>query len=373
MSYYDILVLRARYAHSITRTLPAEALSGEGRNSTGNGPKLSHQQAQPREVVEDQTKAHERFGDFNRMFADFIRRVDPIAVLAKSNHNESLKGTSIDDTDNGISLASPLESHLMLTEFKARAKMLEELYSTNHLTLMVCFYDFVIKNGLVNETGLAEFGGSDIAADVIDFLNTFTTDAILHAGGRPWGRTKEELNLRSSRMLVSDDDDQLDSSAGTDSGHSSRLRSRTVRSRKTLANEVEVAKAMRAGRRLLLNSNKLLGNNLREFLADHQVDWLSLDDVLDVLQHEMKDQAQHLQRAIAKEPVKLLPVEPVLARPQKPGELERAPWVVSESARRGSSRGGTMVAVSNPLLNVVDEDDEEDVSDDGDESMNSTE
>ena len=46
----------------------------------------------------------------------------------------------------------------MLTEFKARAKMLEQLYSTNHLTLMVCYYDFVIKNGLVNETGLAEAG-----------------------------------------------------------------------------------------------------------------------------------------------------------------------------------------------------------------------
>ena len=64
--------------------------------------------------------------------------------------------------------------------------------------------------------------------------------------------------------------------------------------------EVEMARAHRTGRRFLLNPNKLLGNNLRHFLHDRRVDWLSLDDVLDVLQQGIEDQAKKLERRIAK-------------------------------------------------------------------------
>ncbi len=324
MSYYDLLVLRARYSHSITRTPPLTKID----------PEPARPQAQPRRVAENQTKAHERFDNFNQMFADFIRRVDPAAVLPKSHvvtgsrRGESkTKGPSDDSVDEDSALRSPLESPFMLTEFRARANMLEQLYSTSHLTLMICYYDFVIKNGLVGATGLAEFGASDIAADVISFLNIFTTDAILHAGGRPWGHTKKDLDLRSTHMLVSTDDDQNESHARVSSGRRSMHRSRS-----TVANEVEIAKAMRSGRRFLLNSNKLLGNNLRQFLTDQQVDWLSIDDVLDVLQEEIEQQAKQLQRAIAK--------DPVFARSENPGEDVR----------------GSMVATSNPMLDMEDED-----------------
>jgi hypothetical protein len=341
MSYYDLLVLRARYSHSITRTQPPTKASTS--DDSDDGPEPARRPAQVRQVTEDQTKAHERFDDFNQLFADFVRRVDPTVVLPKSRvasgsrRGESkTHGASDDGVDEDSALRSPLESPFMLTEFRARAKMLEQLYSTSHLTLMVCYYDFVMKNGLVDVTGLAQFGASDIAADVISFLNIFTTDAILHAGGRPWGHTKKDLDLRSSHMLVSTDDDQKDSHARIGAGR---------RSRATVANEVEIAKAMRSGRRFLLNSNKLLGNNLRQFLTDQQVDWLSLDDVLDVLQHEIGEQAKQLQRAIAK--------DPVLARSDNPGG----------DVRR------SMVAMSNPILNVDDDDEADETGSDEDRSV----
>lgn len=363
MSYYDLLVLRARYSHSISRLLPSAKTNDDSAGSA-NSPEPKHSQVRPTQVTEDQTKAHQRFDDFNRLFADFVRRVDPAAVLPKTRvasgkrRSDDNAGASDDEINEDNALRSPLESPIMLTEFRTRAKMLEQLYSTNHLTLIICYYDFVIKNGLIEETGLAEYGGSDLAADVISFLNIFTTDAILHAGGRPWGHTKEELDSHSTRTMLAGDHEQNDSHSRNSVGRVGRV---YTRSKSTVQNEVELAKVTRNGRRFLLNSNKLLGNNLRQFLTDRQVDWLSLDDVLDVLQQEIEVQAKHLQRAISKDPVLQ---NTVFTRPAKPGEDELAPWVAS--GRSLSSGGAKMVAVSNPIwaLDAVDEDEEEEVDED---------
>ena len=399
MSFYDLLVLRARYSHAITRDLPAEdddSSSSSSGTGTGTGSGLP-KPAQPRQVVENQTKAHERFDDFNRMFADFVRRVDPTAVLPKPRAAAMRDDGSSGDAsavDEDSVLKSPLESPFMLTEFKARAKMLEELYSTNHLTLMVCFYDFVIKHDLVKPTGLAEFGAPEVAEDIIHFLNTFTTDAILHAGGRPWGRANDDDHetVRSSQRPKDPDVLQVGDGGGGGGGGGgsdeddaapkqqlpmSMMSQRSMAS--TVEDEVQLAKAMRNGRRFLLNCNRLLGNNMRQFLTDRQVDWLSLDDVLDVLQQEIEEQAKQLQRAIAKDPL-IVPSEPELVKPSKPGEDERAPWVASERTKiplrpsevrkgqtqsklRGSRGDGAAIAVSNPL-HAVDEDDEDEDEDD---------
>ena len=349
MSHYDLLVLRARYSHKITRTLPPV------KDATSTGSDIASEL--PRQVTEDQTKAHERFDGFNGNFADFVRRVDPVAVLPKAqvaprsrNRDRSKTGALNDDDDKDSALRSPLESPLMLTEFKACANMLAELYSTQHLTLMICYYDFVIKNGLVDATGLAEFGGSDIAADVISFLNTFTTDAILHAGGRPWGHTHEELDLRKSMSSpFSSEDNQNEPQSPARIGAEARF--------KSAVHEVEMARAHRTGRRFLLNPNKLLGNNLRRFLHDRRVDWLSLDDVLDVLQQGIEDQAKKLERRIAKQPALVSRSHPLLTK-SKAGEDEAAPWAASRRAFKHSP-SATMVTHTNPMLDAVDEDEQE--------------
>lgn len=257
LSFYDLLVLRARYSHSITRTRTVVA-EGEGEGGSTDrqgGARLSkgpastasdrllqtllHQEQVMEQVMEDQTKAHKRFSDFNSHFADFIRRVDPSAVLPKvgrsgqhassgeriipekdgdgqrenlssaSSHNLVGGDDEGTDDDDGTALKSPLQSPFMLTKFSSRSKMLEELYSKEILALMVSYYDFIIKHDLVKATGLDEFGAPDLAEDVIHFLNTFTTDAILHAGGRPWGRDKDDRDtLRSSQMPKEDEQQQ---------------------------------------------------------------------------------------------------------------------------------------------------------------------
>ena len=351
MSHYDLLVLRARYSHKITRTL------APAKDETSTGSEIASEL--PRRVTEDQTEAHERFDGFNRDFADFVRRVDPVAVLPKAqvaparsrNRDRSKTGALDDDDGEDSSLRSPLESPLMLTEFKARAAMLAKLYSTQHLTLMICYYDFVIKNGLVDATGLAEFGGSDIAADVISFLNTFTTDAILHAGGRPWGYTHEELELRKSMGSPrSSEDNQNEPQSPARIGAGPRF--------KSAVHEVEMARAHRTGRRFLLNPNKLLGNNLRHFLHDRRVDWLSLDDVLDVLQQGIEDQAKKLERRIAKEPL-LVPKNHLVLSKSKAGEDEIAPWAASSRRAFKHSPSATTVTHTNPMLDAVDEQEEE--------------
>lgn len=364
MSYYDLLVLRARYSHHIKRTLPAETSESDTAGSS-NGPKSSQSQPRTTQVVEDQTKVHKRYNDLNRMFADFVRRVDPMAVLPKSHNASGLEEdestmdeASDDDVDEDNVLRSPLDSPLMLTQYKARAKMLNELYSTEHLTLMVCYYDFVLKNKLIDATGLAEFGASDLAADVIDFLNAFTTDALLHAGGRPWGRATNDTEMPRKSLKLHTADDGDGSESRTSTGGDTHV---TKGSDSALLNEVQMAKAMRRGRRFLLNPNKLLGNNLRQFLTDWHIDWLSLDDVLDVLQQEIEDKGKQLQRAIAK-PLQAVS-EPVINRSREPGADDRAPWLASERARMNVGRTRTSV-VANPLLEAVNESEEMEVDED---------
>ena len=81
LGYYDLLVLRARYSHTLQRTvvLPDAGPASGGKGSAGEGsPKVSTT------IIENQTRAHERFANFNSQFAEFVRRVDPSMVLVRA-------------------------------------------------------------------------------------------------------------------------------------------------------------------------------------------------------------------------------------------------------------------------------------------------
>ena len=132
----------------------------------------------------------------------------------------------------------------------------------------------------------------------------------------------------------------------------------------TMGQEVETVKAITKGRRYLLNANKLTGRNLRQFLSDRQVDWLSLDDVLFVLEEGIFEQAKQLQRAITKDPTHL----DESSSPRAQGEDEDGSWVseaggegvspsqVRKSHRRGEKKSDDTASFANPIM--AEEDDE---------------
>ena len=244
----------------------------------------------------------------------------------------------------------------MLTECKNQAKMLEELYSKELLALMVVYYDYIIKNDLVDELGTTEYGAPELAEDVIHFINTFTNDAILQAGGLAWGRTKEDHDtLRSSHVTpsgisVSPDRSAAGSPVSMEDGEEGQGGDPAfetpsievqvgadgevhvpdgVKVTRTLASmnqEVAIVQALSKGRRWLLNPNKLLGNNLRPFFETQKVDWLSLDDVLGVLTEKIEKDILNAAKMLAKDPSAAVLKSPA------PGDDDRAPWKVSSSS-----------------------------------------
>ena len=302
IAHYDMLVLRNRYFHTVKRRRSQVEIDA--------GHSGYH-------VIEDQNQARAHFDRLLMDFACFLRRIDPKLArekprvikeqrkqrrrLGRVTASATTSGAD-NNTDEGeyvSDLASETSETGELQFMRETGRMLQELFSPEMLAMMVLFQDHVIKQG--SEFGplknLMEYGPLNLAEEVLQFAETFTNDACLHAGGLPWGmtelepgfqRTVQSAAVMQAQQSVSNKEDIVPGShTGKDVG---------------IAEDLQLKQAMQRGRRWLVHANGIIGNNVRSFLRHRRTDWLSVDDVLAALRERASVQANNLWGSLAKRP-----------------------------------------------------------------------